>query len=173
MIVNDEARDKIAKGVAEAIRTENEGRYFYLMAANSTTDPKGKVVFETLADEELVHLKFLKKQYLSLLNRGEFDKKLKLGPKSDFSGAHPIFSEQLLKRLSDAHYEMSALSIGVRLELFAMSFYKQQAENSTDPFVKGFFSELAEWEAGHYHALLKQLDALKEFYWEAAGFSPF
>jgi len=171
--MNDEARDKVAEGIAEAIRTENDGRYFYLMAANSTTDPKGKKVFETLADEELVHMKFLKKQYLSLLNRGEFDRKLKLGPKSDFSGANPIFSEQLLERLSDAHYEMSALSIGVRLELFSMSFYKKQAENSTDPFVEGFFNELAEWEADHYNALLKQLDALKEFYWESAGFSPF
>ncbi|MBN2209577.1 MAG: ferritin family protein [Candidatus Coatesbacteria bacterium] len=171
--MSDEAIDKVAKGIAEAIRTENEGRYFFLMAANSTTDPKGKEVFETLADEELVHLDFLKKQYLSLVERGEFDKKLKLGPKSDFSGANPIFSEQLLERLSDAHFEMSALSIGVRLELYSMSFYKKQSEESSDPFVKRFFSELAEWEAGHYHALLKQLDALKDFYWEAGGFSPF
>jgi rubrerythrin len=68
---------------------------------------------------------------------------------------------------------MSALSIGVRLELYSMSFYKKQSEESPDPFVKRFFGELAEWEAGHYHALLKQLDALKDFYWEAAGFSPF
>jgi len=171
--MSDEAIDKVAKGIAEAIRTENEGRYFFLMAANSTTDPKGKEVFKTLADEELVHLNYLKKQYLSLVERGEFDKKLKLGPKADFSGANPIFSEQLLERLSDAHFEMSALSIGVRLELFSMSFYKKQSDDSPDPFVKRFFSELAEWEAGHYHALLKQLDALKDFYWEAAGFSPF
>ena len=171
--MGDEAKDKVAKGIAEAIRTENEGRYFFLMAANSTTDPKGKQVFETLADEEQIHLKYLKKQYLSLVERGEFDKKLKLGPRADFSGANPIFSEQLLERLSDAHFEMSALSIGVRLELYSMSFYKKQSEESPDPFVKRFFAELAEWEADHYHALLKQLDALKDFYWEAAGFSPF
>ena len=171
--MNDEAMDKVAKGIAEAIRTENDGKYFYLMAANSTTDPKGKEVFETLAGEEEIHLKYLKKQYLSLLKRGEFDKKLKLGPRADFSGANPIFSEQLLERLSDAHFEMSALSVGVKLELFSMSFYRQRAEENADAFVKGFFTELAEWEAGHYHALLNQLDALKEFYWEKAGFSPF
>ena len=165
--------DDVAKGIAEAIRTENEGRYFYLMAANSTTDPKGKEVFKTLADEEEVHMKYLKKQYLSLLEHGGFDKKLKLGPKADFSGANPIFSEQLLERLSDAHYEMSALSIGVRLELFALSYYRRRAEESSDAFARGFFSELAEWETGHYHALLTQLDALKNFYWEAGGFAPF
>ena len=102
MIMNNEVSDKVANGIVEAIRTENDGRYFYLMAANSTTDPKGKEAFETLAAEEEIHLKYLKKQYLSLLKRGEFDKKLKLGPKADFSGAHPIFSAQLLERLSTA-----------------------------------------------------------------------
>ncbi|RLC47727.1 MAG: hypothetical protein DRH70_02730 [Candidatus Coatesbacteria bacterium] len=169
----DESRDKVAKAIAEAIRTENDGRYFYLMAANSTTDPKGKEVFETLAAEEEGHMKYLKKQYLSLLERGEFDRNLKLGPKADFSGAHPIFSEQLLERLSDAHYEMSALSIGVRLELFSLSYYKKRAEDSPDAYARGFFNELAEWETGHYHVLLKQLDALKDLYWQAAGFAPF
>ncbi|MCD6328652.1 ferritin family protein, partial [bacterium] len=173
MTMNNEARDKVARGIAEAIRTENDGKYFYLMAANSTADPKGKQVFETLAAEEEIHLKYLKKQYLSLLERGEFDKKLKLGPKADFSGAHPIFSEQLLERLSDAHYEMTALSIGVKLELLAMRFYREHSEKSSDDFVKGFFKELEAWEAGHYRALLKQYDSLKEFYWEKAGFAPF
>jgi len=170
---NEESMNEVAKGIAEAIRTENEGRYFYLMAANSTTDPKGKEVFKTLADEEEVHMNYLKKQYLSLLEHGEFDKKLKLGPRADFSGANPIFSEQLLERLSDAHYEMSALSIGVRLELFALSYYKRRAEESSDAYARGFFNELAEWETGHYRALLTQLDALKDFYWEAGGFAPF
>ena len=36
-----------------------------------------------------------------------------------------------------------------------------------------FFTELAEWEAGHYEALLTQQESLKEDYWSASRFSPF
>ncbi|MBN1592104.1 MAG: ferritin family protein [Candidatus Coatesbacteria bacterium] len=171
--MDNEAKDKVAKGIAEAMRTENDGRYFYLMAAKSTQDAKGQKVFQSLADEEAEHLKYLKRQYLSLVERGEFDKRLKLGHPGDFSGTNPIFSDEIIERLGEAHFEMTALSVGVKLELFAMSFYKQQADQSDDPFVKGFFNELVEWEKGHYRALLTQLDSLKEFYWQKAGFAPF
>ena len=68
---------------------------------------------------------------------------------------------------------MSALSIGIQLELDAMNFYKAQADAAEDDVVRGFFHELAEWETGHYQALLTQQGELKEDYWAAGGFAPF
>lgn len=35
------------------------------------------------------------------------------------------------------------------------------------------YTELAEWESGHYEALTRQQEELKEDYWSAGGFSPF
>jgi rubrerythrin len=65
------------------------------------------------------------------------------------------------------------LSVGAQLEYDAMRFYKAQAEAAADPEIKKFFTELAEWETGHYNALVQQQEELKEDYWSSAGFSPY
>ena len=167
------ADNKLTKGLIEAIRAERDGYSFYLMAAGSTEDPKGKDVFEALAHEELDHMNFLRQQYESILKTGRPDKNIKLGPKRDLSGISPIFSENLKSRIQDAHIEMSALSIGIQLELDSIKFYKDQAREANDPDAAAFFNELAEWETGHYSALWEQRQSLKEDYWAAGGFAPF
>ncbi|MEA3297016.1 MAG: ferritin family protein [candidate division Zixibacteria bacterium] len=157
----------------KAIKAEQYGHSFYMMAANSTDDPKGKKIFEELAQEELHHMHFLNKQYDSVLSTGKLDESAKLGQRVDLSGMSPIFSESLKERIKNANFEMTSLSIGIQLEYDAMSYYSSQADAADDPKVKKLYAELTEWEAGHYHALLNQQDELKEEYWSASGFSPF
>ena len=163
----------LLEGLLKAIQSERDGHSFYTMAANSTEDVKGKDIFAMLAREELDHMQFLRAQYDSILNTGKPDRSAKLGPRADLSGGFPIFSDGIRARIEQANFEMSALSIGIRLELDAMKFYQSQSKAADDPQIKGFFAELADWESGHYHALLKQQEALKEDYWSAGGFAPF
>lgn len=167
------ADKRLTDGLVEAIKAERDGYSFYMMAAGGTEDPKGKEVFETLAREELDHMNFLRQQYDSIMKTGRPDMKIKLGPRKDLTGISPIFSERLKSRIKDAHIEMSALSIGIQLELDAIKFYKEQARLFTDPEISGFYNELADWETGHYNALWEQQQALKEDYWSAGGFAPF
>jgi len=169
----DEATKRSAEGLLKAIQLEVDGQHFYRMAAKSTADPKGREVFERLAEEEQEHLSFLRTQYKSILETGAPNEEVKLGPQADLSGASPIFSDQIQARLQDAHYEMSALSIGIQLELSAIKFYRAEAAAVTEPTVGSFYTELAEWESGHYSALLRQQEMLKEDYWHAGGFYPF
>jgi rubrerythrin len=169
----NDSQKSLAEGLSKAIKAERDGHSFYKMAASSTQDPKGKEVFAQLADEELDHMQFLMRQYESVLKTGTVDASAKLGPRTDLAGISPIFSESLQTRIKDAHFEMSALSIGIQLELDAMNFYRSQAKASSDSTVTGFYNELAEWESGHYQALLRQQEELKEDYWSAGGFSPF
>ncbi len=154
------------------MEAERYGRSFYQMAAHSASDPKGKQVFLMMADEELEHLHFLKKQYDSLLNSGHIDSSLKLGQANELDEASPIFSDALRARIGEAHFEMTSLSVGVQLERDAMKFYRDQSEAAEDPDAKQFFAQLADWEAGHYRSLLAQMDELKGDYWDAGGFSP-
>ena len=50
--MSDDKQKVIEDGLVKAMQAEHEGRYFYLMAADTTTDPQGREVFQRLADEE-------------------------------------------------------------------------------------------------------------------------
>jgi rubrerythrin len=163
----------LADGLLKAMKAERDGNSFYMMAANSTGDPKGRQVFEVLAKEELDHLLFLKEHYDSWVKTGKLSSTAKLHDRLDLAGPSPLFSESFRERIKEAHFEMSALSIGIQLELDAMAFYRTQSDLTTEPAAKAFFAELAVWEQGHYQALLKQQEELKDDYWSEAGFSPF
>jgi len=168
-----DAKEALLDGLMGAIKAERYGHNFYLMAANSTEDPKGKQVFESLASEELDHMRFLLGQHKAVLENGHPDNKLSLGRQLDLSGKSPIFSEALKERVGQANFEMTSLSIGIQLERDAMDYYRKQAEAAADANVQEFFNELSQWESGHYHALLQQQEELKEDYWADSGFSPF
>ncbi len=164
---------RVAEALMEAMKAENDGYGFYMMAARSTEDPKGREVFQQLADEELEHRKFLRAHYDSIVATGKPSREASLALKArDLSGESPIFSEALKSRIGEAHAEMSALSVGIQLEMSAQKFYREQAGVTEDPILRDLFEELAEWESRHYHALLAQQEDLKEDYWSSSGFSP-
>jgi rubrerythrin len=68
---------------------------------------------------------------------------------------------------------MTALSIGVQLELSSINFYKGEAGKTSNDALKKFYTELADWETTHYRRLLKQQNELKEEYWQDGHFYPF
>ena len=156
-----------------AMRAEHEGCHFYAMAARTTADEKGREIFNQLADDERQHLDFLKHQYRALNASGRADAHVALGPATQYAGSSPIFSESIRDRIKGAHFEMTALSIGIQLELGAIKHYQALAETAADPTVRKFFEALAEWEQGHYHALLSQQETLQEEYWAENDFAPF
>jgi rubrerythrin len=169
----DAALQEIVDALKTAVQAEGDGYHFYMMAAASTKDPQGKAVFETLAREEQEHARYLKSQYRALLETGRTDPRARLGTRLDLTGPSPIFSAELRSRAGQAHYEMSALSIGMQLELGAAQFYRSLAGKATEPALKQVLIELCDWETGHYEALQRQQGALRDDYFAEGGFSPF
>ena len=169
----DDATEALLSALETAIHAEVEGHFFYSMAARNTEDRKARAVFEHLAADEAHHARFLEDQHEAVRTTGTTNREAYLGETPAFEGPHPIFSDELVARAETAHYEMTAISIGVQLELSAIEFYRKQAEAASDPDVVGLFERLAAWESVHYHALLKQQDAVKGDYWDKGRFSPF
>ena len=169
----DDGAKILVDGLLKAIKAEREGHSFYRMAAETIEDAKAKEVFAHLAQEELDHAEFLTRHYEAVLKTGQIAGSATLGKRLSLAHSFPIFSQGIKARIREAHFEMTALSIGIRLELDAMRFYKSQADSTDDLGAKQFYSELAEWESGHYAVLLRQQEELKEDYWSAGGFSPF
>jgi rubrerythrin len=171
--MSDTAPEKILAGLKDAILTEHTGSNFYTVAATNTGDAKGKEVFLMLAAEEALHIDYLKRQY-GLLHEGKAPESLiPDGAGTVLTGDSPVFSEELLSRIGEAHWEMTALSVGLQLEQNTVTRYRQLAAETTSPELKRFFEELTRWEEGHAAALSKQSSYLREAYWSAAGFVPF
>ena len=165
-------RERILDGLTTAMEAELIGHQFYKVASRNTKDPKGKTTFSSMAEEELGHFHFLRHQYRAIFDTGDYDftRKLLKSPKKGASS--PIFSKEIKKRIKSSHFEVSALSIGMKLEMEAFTFYRNCAKKATTPAAKKFYNELAEWEQSHYQAFKNQLDLLREEYFAANHFVP-
>ena len=164
---------KIAEVLSNAIKAEFEGHSFYLMAAQTTDDGQGKEVFKRLANEEIQHAVYLRKQYDSWVESGALDDSLPMTWKDGGISNTGIFSAALKGRIKDAHFEMTALSVGAQLEESAMRFYRRNAQATNNPVLKKVFTDLAAWEQKHYEALTDEMEALKADFWSANQFAPF
>ena len=169
----DKEKQTLTAALKQAMQAEWDGHNYYMMVAEKTTDPNGREAFRALANDELLHLEFLKAQYRSIVENGAPDETAILKNKRSLEDAGPIFSADFKRRLAGAHFEMSALSIAAQLELSAIQFYRAQSEKSSIPAVKKFFRELADWESTHHRALINQQQSLQEDYWNESGFYPF
>src|SRR3990172_9378112 len=97
---------EIREGLIKAIEAEGTGYHFYLMAAEKTSDDKGRRTFEALAEEEMEHARYLRAQYESITKTGKINADEVLNaPKVEDASASPIFSENIKSRIKDAHYE--------------------------------------------------------------------
>ncbi|MCD4717281.1 MAG: ferritin family protein [Desulfobacterales bacterium] len=168
----DKQIEDILKGLKTAIEAELTGHEFYKNAAKSTNDPVGKETFSSMAEEEMGHFNYLRHQYKSVLDNGDYDFSKKMDKKQFKHADNPIFSEQIKERIKDSHFEVSALSIGMKLELDAMKYYRSCASAANNEQVRQFYNELAEWEEDHYVAFERQLEMLKEEYFTANNFVP-
>ena len=167
-----EGKNEILQGLKTAMEAELTGHAFYKNAASSTADPRGKDTFSLMAEEEMGHFNYLREQYKAVLEKGDYDLS-KMGLRKTHKHAdNPIFSDEFKKRIKDAHFEVSALTIGMKLELDAMTYYRSCARKADKAGVKQFYEELAAWEEDHYLAFENQLEMLKEEYFQANQFVP-
>jgi len=176
----------LKEGLEQAMRAEIEGRELYRIASEQSADEKAKEAFAYLSREEDSHFEALQRLYGSYLE-GERMRVETLPRLIDFSDAEsPIFSETFKKQLAGKHWEMSVLSIAMRLERDSVLFYRRLADESevftaralseggTDPGeLKKFFLELAEWESSHLDSLQREIVFLQDTYWEENNFAPF
>jgi rubrerythrin len=167
-----QTEDQLLAGLKEAILTEETGIQFYTVAAARTTDARGREVFAQLASDEAEHKKWLRREYGHLVAGTPWEE-MKPVFHADLSGPSPIFSDELRARIGEAHWEMTALSVGLALEQATITRYRNLAGVAEQPDVRRFFEELARWEESHAEALSRQASLLKESYWHEARFAPF
>jgi rubrerythrin len=159
-----------------AIQTERDGREFYLRAAERSADPGGKVLFFSLADDELQHLRLLESQREALATEGQWLSLSKLDDQTPLEEAEgvPLFSrERLAESVSAYTSDLSALRLAFLIEKDAVAFYTRAAAETVDPAGRETYERLAAMETEHQRILEEEYNALAKEFWGEMGFEPF
>jgi rubrerythrin len=158
-----------------AIQTEKDGRDFYARAAERTSDPGGKVLFASLADDELEHLRLLQSQRKALTEDGRWlPSAASEEQRVREIGGAPIFGRETLARNVDTYTsELSALRMAYLIERDAVTFYTRAASETEDPDGRVTYERLVVMEKEHQGILEEEYNALAREFWSTMGFEPF
>jgi len=143
----------------QAMKIEQEGRSFYLKAAGSAPDEKGRKTFATLAQDEGKHYRLIKKQHTALTQSHRWLKSAEVKAveldlnEALFPGQDAL---QKLARSSDRE----ALLFGLDIEVRSYDLYRKAASETGDTLGKQMFEFLAGEERGHFNILMMRYDGL-------------
>ena len=153
-----------------AILLEKRGKAFYRTAAGQSANSDVKAFFDTMAYEEVQHVKLLSEQFKALRETGQFK-----APDTSEMGtlSKNVLTPEVKARIAAADFEAAAISAAMLMEERAISLYAQRGEAAQDPEEKRLYQWLANWEKEHL-AFLAAIDAeLKERIWNDSSFWPF
>ncbi|BBO75353.1 ferritin [Desulfosarcina widdelii] len=153
-----------------AILLEKRGKAFYRTVADQSTNTDVKEFFETMAAEEVQHVKILSDQYKAFKESGSFK-----APDTSATGAvsQKVLTPEVKDRIAAADFEAAAISAAMLMEERAIALYSRRSDEAQDPEEKKLYRWLADWEKEHLD-FLAAIDAeLKERIWNDSGFWPF
>jgi Fur family ferric uptake transcriptional regulator len=143
-----------------AVATERSGLEFYTRAAAIANDPRGREIFQRMAEDEKHHLATLEQRYADLIGK---DPTLESRPTFLFfkGAAQGIFAEGA-EKLREGVDDLQALLIGIRCERDSHKFFKKYGDRFEDSEGKQIFLEFAEEEREHRDTLIAEYRALRE-----------
>jgi rubrerythrin len=126
----------------QAILLEKRGYSFYSNVAHQTTDPDIRKIFQVMADEETLHVKFLSDQFTHYDKTKSF-LKVDLPDFQNDGIANLVLSEEVKKKISAAGFEAAAISAAIDMEKRAIEVYSAQAAQTSDPAETELYAWLA------------------------------
>ncbi len=154
--------------IKQAIINEIEGFEFYRLASKQAENEESKNAFETLAQEELVHIEWLKKVYENISHGKDDDLILAYEVEAP---SPKIFMWGNIDR-QKASLAISVFSIAIQMERESVKFYDTASQNTDNDKLKKFYKTLSLWEQTHLNQFSDEYEKLKEQWWDAQGFAP-
>ncbi len=153
---------QVLQAIETAIQVEKDGLAFYSQAAERVDSPKGRRMFETLANDEAAHLQLFQNARKGLLETGEWPSLTAVETISPRRSVAPdIFPKgEETRSVEVPEYELDALKRGIQAEEDAIAFYTEQRDQTDDPDAKAMYAYLIEQEEGHRTILQGEYDYL-------------
>jgi rubrerythrin len=156
----------------QAILLEKKGKAFYETAADRTENTAVKNFFNSMAQEEVEHIRILSDQYKAYQENKTF---LADQPGSEKISevAAGVLSSELRNKISAADFEAAAISAAMAMEERAIKLYASRAEVAESPEEKRLYQWLSDWETHHLDVLGELDRTLTEQVWNDNSFWPF
>ena len=161
-------REEELRIIGQAILNEVEGYEFYKMASTQEGTKESKDAFLELANEELLHAKYLQDLFDKMKNDDDaFKLALEVSPPSP-----EIYD---WKKVDDKHTSlaMTVFSIGIQMERDSIEFYEKAKKKTQDEDARKLFDLLIKWEKVHLQQFTEQYEIYREDWWADQGFAPF
>jgi len=144
---------------------EKDGYSFYKKAAAQTSSEMGRTVFESLADDEELHLDVFEKLFEDTVGTDEWNDLVNSSKKY---AELKIFPKDLkdTEAVSPDTNELDALNFAMNSEKEAIDYYTKIKDDTQDDAVKKIIDEIIEQEKSHYMILQEEFSHLSATgYW--------
>jgi rubrerythrin len=145
------------KALEEAIRFETDGREFFLKAAEKAKSYFAKLIFETIAEEELGHLKRVRDIYERSATSENQVPPSQASERSNLENVFQQAQKNINQNLITNADEMEAIRLAIQLEIKGHEFYKRLAGEAPSEYEKAFYHQLAQ-EESHHFSILHQVE---------------
>ena len=146
----------------EALCHEQEGRAFYIKAADRTTDSGGAVTFRSLADDAQLHIGIIKRQLQALEEADEcalpecvYDCEADLE-----KPLYPRSEEALAEAIRPDATDLEAILFALKTENDSFDLYTGHAQASSDSSARRLYEYLAEEARTHFNLLMLNYEGL-------------
>jgi rubrerythrin len=153
------------KAVEMAMKMEKEAVDFYTRCAEKTSNPVGKMMFLSIADDEKYHLSCAMN-----VQKGKAFTPAKATPLEDMKKIFDRHKEDMLKRVASTADELDAFMVAMKMEDESIAFYKKASSQAATAEEKNFFDCLIKDEEEHFAIFQNTYSFLSDtgnwFMWE-------
>ena len=160
----DEIKD-VKEAINTAIQMEKDGYSFYRKSAAQTSSEMGRSIFESLADDELVHLEVFQKLFDDTYGESEWENLVNSNKKYNELSIFPKDLKQI-EGINPNTSELDALRIAMDKETDAIEYYSDIWATSSTEEVKKIIDIIIEQEKNHYFLLEQEFNHINSTgYW--------
>ena len=147
--------------LAQALKLELDGHEFYQRMVARMEDQAGKAMFQQLANDEVDHYNYIKRQYDALQAGDGWSPIPELDLVSSIDAVSVVFppAEKELSELPENPSEEDALLFGLNIENKSFRLYHNSAEQASDPDASKLFTQLAAAEQRHFEVLMQRYES--------------
>lgn len=149
--------------LATAIKFEEDGRKLFLECRNKTEHPWGKGLFQSLADDELMHIERLQETFDTLTISRQFTEgPLPLAAERQWKNIFEQAQGTVDTMVKGSTGDLDALTLAINFEERGMAYYKRLSEESNNPLEKKFYQILSQEENRHFLILKDSQELLTD-----------